>query len=762
MKVNNNQRTNLGQMCHDIVKAAEIAGVSYNRGVIETVLEAYSDFFSRAPVTFVTNTRRQEKRKLSVRYVDLEVPHDPFQIALDKGLITPDGHPIYKLLAEIRSRFPMIGYGIDLDAWYGLVKIWPFVIPGPVKQVLGMTTLPRSVDDYASYFSRHHLDVFSLFALDFPSKSVNLYFMIKKPGQFTPGQISRMLEELKFEVPAPEILEYCSQATTIYPTFKWDVDGIQRLCFGVTAHDSSQVPTHLHPLLETYTRQVPILGEKRKFIYSITFEPGGYFVKIENDYTGTMIDLMECGAQSLPDTLPGLQEVKGSGSRNMEWEAAVNDLFEKLTAKVPEMFRAMVKPLLRETAEKRALERNSSYVSEADLVTALLDITPGQFKAESIDNLQSVGVDVQRYIDLKNIRDRHKLSWEQFGKAFHPGNIHFAMYVTDRCNQKCLHCAAGSGHCRPELSTGQWIDIVENIESSLQKQGRHGVYIWFGGEPTCRNDIRDIINYCGERNYFQAIITNGVLFDDNFARYCADHGMSHVFVSIDSADPGKSDLIRGASRSLEYAENAIKNALNYGLFVCCSTTVTKLNLHELDKIKELAERLGAAPYFRGVVKQKKAAENWDKIGMDREDYQKFYHFKYHHAVDAIRQGKAGGLPIYGIYEMTPFMEQPMNDTELTALEWGVGCQACRTMAGVDVNGDVFPCGYPSQLILGNALNDRFEDIMNSQLFKDIRDRKRNGKCASCHHLSLCGGGCRVHAESETGDFFASFSYCWHA
>ncbi|MCK4816543.1 SPASM domain-containing protein, partial [bacterium] len=111
--------------------------------------------------------------------------------------------------------------------------------------------------------------------------------------------------------------------------------------------------------------------------------------------------------------------------------------------------------------------------------------------------------------------------------------------------------------------------------------------------------------------------------------------------------------------------------------------------------------------------------------------------------------------------MVPFMEQPLNDKELTALEWGVGCQACRTISGIDINGDVFPCDYPSKLTIGNVLTESFEDIMNSQLFKDIRDRKRTGKCASCHHLKLCGGGCRVHAECETGDFFASFSYCWH-
>ncbi len=98
---------------------------------------------------------------------------------------------------------------------------------------------------------------------------------------------------------------------------------------------------------------------------------------------------------------------------------------------------------------------------------------------------------------------------------------------------------------------------------------------------------------------------------------------------------------------------------------------------------------------------------------------------------------------------------------MTGIEWGVGCLACRTMMGVGVDGTIYPCGYPTKLTLGNALTDEFGDVLNTQIYKDIRDRKRTGKCAECHHLKYCGGGCRVHTECETGDFFASFPYCWH-
>lgn len=445
----------------------------------------------------------------------------------------------------------------------------------------------------------------------------------------------------------------------------------------------------------------------------------------------------------------------------MEWEPKVRELYESIVAQVPDTFRAMVGPMLHDTAEKKCIERNASYVNEADLITALFDITPEPFKADSIENLKALDVDVQRYIELKEIQEKYKASWQQFEEVFRPGNYWFTMYLTDRCNQKCVHCAVNLRQHRPELSTAEWIQITENLETSLRNQGRRGIYIWFGGEPTCREDIRELIAYCGDRGYFHSISTNGILFDKDMAQHCADNGMRHVFVSLDSTDPEKAARIRGPRRTYEYARKAMDNALEYGMLVMGNVTVMKQNIDELEQIKSTFESWGVIPYFRAVIKQESAAVNWHEIGLTREDYARFYDFKYKLVTEKIRQGKAGTLPIYEIFDMVPFMEQPINDQELTAIEWGIGCQACRMISGIDIDGEVFPCDYPSKLTLGNVMEQSFEDIMNSQLFKDIRDRKRTGKCATCHHLALCGGGCRVHAECETGDFFSSFSYCWH-
>lgn len=448
--------------------------------------------------------------------------------------------------------------------------------------------------------------------------------------------------------------------------------------------------------------------------------------------------------------------------RKKEWDEEPELIFQDLLTKFPESLHSTIRPITIEAAEKRCINRQSSIVNLSDLILGIFDVVPEAFKSKVVEELGALGVDVERYINIKKYRDRVNISWERFAKGFRPGVIHFAMYLTDKCNMKCIHCATD---CKPrdELSVEQWCQIIENLETSLKKQGRHGTYIWFGGEPTLRNDIEEIMKYCYENDYNHAIITNGVKFTDHFAKMCKKYEMSHVFVSFDSANPEKNDEIRGFPNSLSYAQRAIQNCHKYGLFVCASMTVMRQNFHEIEEMKVLAEEWGAVPFFRPVVKQKgsRAEEYWADIGLTIEQYKQLYEFKYTRAINAIQNGNAGNIPVFEIYEMTPFMEIPHNDQELAAIDWGVGCQACKAMMGIEVDGTIYPTGYPTATTLGNALKDDFSDVLNSQLYKDIRDRKRNGKCGKCPHIKLCGGGCRVLTEALTGDILGSFPYCWY-
>ncbi|HMB22419.1 MAG TPA: aromatic prenyltransferase, partial [Anaerolineales bacterium] len=87
-------KTDLETLYTDIVKAAEISEVAYDSNIIHKVLNVYKDFFSGSTITFTTNTVPKEKRRLAVRYVEFQVPHDPYTMALSAGLLETQGHPI--------------------------------------------------------------------------------------------------------------------------------------------------------------------------------------------------------------------------------------------------------------------------------------------------------------------------------------------------------------------------------------------------------------------------------------------------------------------------------------------------------------------------------------------------------------------------------------------------------------------------------------------------------------------------------------------
>lgn len=288
-------QTDLKRLHADILTAARIAAAPYDAERLWELLTAYADFFSGSSVSFRTSTRAPEQRELNVRYVELDVPHDPYLVALAQGFISRGGHPIDELMPEVQASYPILGYGVDVGAAYGLEKIWPFFPhqPQPVERVYSMCHMPASIKNYAPFFARYDLRVISLFGIDYRSRTVNLYFM-KPPGFFTAETILRMTADLGLTLERQELPRYCSMAIPIYLTFSWNSPHVERLCFAAVAPELQLVPTHLDPVIADYVNGAPFASRRRVFIFNVTFTRHGDFVKIENDYTGSMAELMRC------------------------------------------------------------------------------------------------------------------------------------------------------------------------------------------------------------------------------------------------------------------------------------------------------------------------------------------------------------------------------------------------------------------------------------------------------------------------------------
>lgn len=294
-----NHKLDLDRLCTDLEVIAEMTEVQINQEVVQKILDAYGEHFEQGGVAFRTTNHPKGKRELCLRYLNAN-PHNPYAIALEHGLLTKVGHPIERLYADANERYPMICRGIDVGVTHGIEKIWPlFNVAVPVKDLFEIPSMPESVKSYADHFAKYDLKLFEGFAINYYQKSMNIYFLINRPGQYPPERCAEMIRDLGFTVPSDDELAINAKTGIIYHTFTWESPRCERLSFGVphVPVPSDPYPGRLHPVFERLCNEMPVVAPQRKAAISTAYlaDHSKDYLKIEVDYTGTFAAVL--GAQ---------------------------------------------------------------------------------------------------------------------------------------------------------------------------------------------------------------------------------------------------------------------------------------------------------------------------------------------------------------------------------------------------------------------------------------------------------------------------------
>ncbi len=181
---------------------------------------------------------------------------------------------------------------------------------------------------------------------------------------------------------------------------------------------------------------------------------------------------------------------------------------------------------------------------------------------------------------------------QQFYKMIKSKNVPNLMSfaVTDVCNANCEHCSFFSNieKIKKDLLT---LPQAQRLIGDAQKLGV-SVISFSGGEPLMREDLPEIISSVDKDLSTAILFTNGWYLAER-AKELKRAGLDGVYVSIDSADPKKHDLFRGATGIFERALEGIAKARSAGLSVgiCSCLTPESFGRGEFQSIVELAKRL---------------------------------------------------------------------------------------------------------------------------------------------------------------------------
>jgi AdoMet-dependent heme synthase len=320
-----------------------------------------------------------------------------------------------------------------------------------------------------------------------------------------------------------------------------------------------------------------------------------------------------------------------------------------------------------------------------------------------------------------------------------------AWELTRNCNLHCIHCRASAtlGPYTGELNFAECCKIIDEIAGFASP-----TIILTGGEPLIRDDIFDIIEYGTMKGLRLVIAINGTLLDEEKANRLKNGGIKRVSLSIDGKDKETHDSFRGVNGSFESVMKAAEILRNTGLPFQVNSTVTKLNVEDLEHIYKLTQSIGAVAWHIFLLVPVGRGQGLKGKELSTDKYEHVLEWLYDIEKKNELEIKVTCAPHY--YRIV----KEKGDTPKSA-----GCLAGKHFMFISHKGIAQPCGY-LEIPSGDVKKDGVKKVWEtSPVFNQLRDLSSyRGKCGGCRYLRICGG-CRARAYELYGDFLGAEPYC---
>ena len=290
--------------------------------------------------------------------------------------------------------------------------------------------------------------------------------------------------------------------------------------------------------------------------------------------------------------------------------------------------------------------------------------------------------------------------------------------LTKMCNLACIHCYNDSGKRKhDELTTEEALKVVDKLANTNVKAVNFG-----GGECALRPDFLEICRALVERDIKISYTTNGTTLEYIESELDLFHDIG---VSLDFADAKNHDLFRGREGTFDKAVESIDKLVEAGVETEIVTCLTKLNSteEELSRLHGLAKEHNVGSWRLNRYRATgRAVYNDSFLGFNIEQLTRAFDF-----LNSLRKDKDSIVsePVFRAIYGGPYQIK--------------GDPSGRYSFRIQVNGEVTPSVFLSESG-GNIKNKSIDELMDSEIFKKIRDRKPAGKCVSCNEYYHCNGG----------------------
>lgn len=304
--------------------------------------------------------------------------------------------------------------------------------------------------------------------------------------------------------------------------------------------------------------------------------------------------------------------------------------------------------------------------------------------------------------------------------------------ITYRCNLNCAFCATrfNKNIWSPEITTDRAREIIDQLVSSGTK-----ILNLVGGEPTCRDDLKEIIRYARSNGLKTAVTTNGVM-DDSRREWLLEADI--VRVSLEGAPELNSVLRKHAGK-----QNTTLVTIETIKYLCehkkhpliASTISAKTTERDIEYLVSLAREFNVRINFNPVgVGFSEKKENFTPE--DREQRRKDFS-------EMLLPLKVSIEKIESIHRKYPAYVTSSMPALYVLRKGGLnkyGCMAMNTAVCIKPDGSIaMPCiEFPHKVVSGDDINAIY-------LGKEAAAARANqGKYWFCENCQLT---CMISASS---------------
>ena len=286
----------------------------------------------------------------------------------------------------------------------------------------------------------------------------------------------------------------------------------------------------------------------------------------------------------------------------------------------------------------------------------------------------------------------------------YPKNI--SIEPTNVCNLHCEFCSSPPKLLKRKprfLKLDEFKKIIDNIKNIT-----HYLWLFLAGEPFLNLDFPKMIAYATKNNLHTTTSSNGLIIDQKKACQIVEAGLDRLIISFDGATKNTYEQMRQGGNFEKLLENINfilqekKRQKKVKPEILLQFLVSKINQHEKEKFKKLAQKLKINFCFKTF-----AVPTW----IYSEEFCRKLEKKY--------------LPENeGRYDKKRKLIQSSkctNDQRSVILSDGTICICCY-----DLNG---------QYKMGNAFSDDFLDVWQSKRYQQVRKLMKARKLPLC---KICG------------------------